>query len=240
MKANQVKCLVAMMMLAMSLGACSKVNKMTEPTATDVQAVTDTSHVQKPVATPDATYTGVDWSNNVFSEACYALNVYRTGSSTIVYKGIHLGDWDYVRSDNTALNVMTSYIGGTVNRGSIDGTYGGGHLGGYCKFFVDLVLYRSSYGIGNGWHLVLPGGGYDYSGYMTPCDITQAKTGWVIQHLSPGEHSAIVAANLGWGLDLIDSNNVDRNGTFVIARHSFAWNQLGGYTAYKPTYMKQF
>ncbi len=52
MKANQVKCLVAMMMLAMSLGACSKVNKMTEPTATDVQAVTDSSvsGVQKPGA----------------------------------------------------------------------------------------------------------------------------------------------------------------------------------------------
>ena len=50
MKANQVKYLVAMVMLAASLSACSKVNKMTEPTAVNTQVVTDTSQFQKPGA----------------------------------------------------------------------------------------------------------------------------------------------------------------------------------------------
>lgn len=199
----------------------------------------------KPGATPAwRSYTG-DWSNNIISEAFYTLNIYHTGSSNCVYRGMAMSDWPrqvgytYPRGDPDALRVVSAYIGGP-NVGNIDGTYNGcAGRGGYCKFFVDLVLYRSSYGIGGGWHLVLPPGTYDYSAFMTPYGVSQAQRGWVIQRGGPYPHTAIVAANLGWGLDLIDSNNVDKDGLYVIARHAFSWGELGGYTAYRPTYMRQ-
>ncbi len=204
-----------------------------------------TAQVRKPGISPMATYGG-DWSNNVLSEAFYTLDLYRTGSSTCAYNGMAMSDWvqrfgyTYPRSDAGALANVSAVIG-SANVGVIDGTWNGCPArGGYCKFFVDLVLYRSSYGIGNGYHLILPGGTYYYGGYMTPYDPHQAQPGWVIQRAGSHPHSAIVAANLGWGLDLIDSNYVGGDGNFVIARHAMSWGDLSGFTAYRATYMRQF
>lgn len=197
------------------------------------------SAIQKPGVGQYATYSG-DWSNNILSEAYYSLNRYRTGSSNCIYQGMAMSDWDYVPNDPGALTVVTNYIG-SANRGGITGTWNGCcHRGGYCKFFVDLVLYWSSYGIGNGWHLVLPGGTYYYGGYMPAYDVRQAQPGWVIQRAGSNPHTAIVARNLGWGLDLIDSNYTGGNGNFVISRHALSWADLYGYTAYRATYMQQF
>lgn len=195
--------------------------------------------IAKPGMETMASYGG-DWSNNIISESFYTLNKYRTGSSNVVYQGQALSDWPYVISDPGALSVMTSYIGGTYWRGGIDGTWNGGSRGGYCKFFVDLVLYRSSYGIGGGNHLVLPAGTYNYAGYMTAYAVRDASRGMVVQRGGSWPHSAIVVANLGWGLDLIDSNYIGSDGNFVIARHAMSWSQLSGFTAYRANYMRQF
>ncbi len=192
-------------------------------------------------------YTGPDWSNNVKSEAFYTLDIYRGGSSLCVYQGMAMSDWvqrfgyTYPRSDGSALDIVSRYIG-AGNVGNIDGTWNGcPALGGYCKFFVDLVLYRSSYGIGSGWHLVLPPGTdpSNFTPYMPGHDVHEAQAGWVLQRGGSTPHTALVAANLGSGLDLIDSNNVAYNGSFVIARHYFTWAQLSAYTAFHPTYMRQ-
>lgn len=227
-------------MLALGLAACSKTNSLTGPETTISQTTPDSTLAgQKPGVEPFATYGG-DWSNNIISEAFYTLNRYRTGTSGVIYQGQALSDWPYVASDPGALSSMTSYIGGTYWRGGIDGTWNGGSRGGYCKFFVDLVLYRSSYGIGNGYHLVLPAGTYNYGGYMPAYDVHQASRGMVVQRGGSNPHSAIVVANLGWGLDLIDSNYIGGDGNFVIARHALSWSQLSSFTAYRANYMRQF
>ncbi|MEK7637605.1 MAG: hypothetical protein AAB402_04455 [Patescibacteria group bacterium] len=192
----------------------------------------------KPGAGTMATYGG-DWSNNIISEVYYSLNKYRTGTSGVVYQGLALSDWGYARDDTGALNAMTIYIG-SGNRGGIDGTWNRGSRGGYCKFFVDLVLYRSSYGIGGGYHLVLPAGTFNYGSYMPAYGVQQATRGMVIQRGGTYPHTAIVVANLGWGLDLIDSNFTGGDGNYVISRHALAWTDLAGYTAYRATYMRQF
>lgn len=191
----------------------------------------------------EATYGG-DWSNNIVSEAFYALSQSRSGGSGRSYywggNNNAMGDWNYVNggSDNGALNNVGRYIGWS-NAGTYWNTWNGYWRGGYCKFFVDLVLYRSSYGIGNRYHLILPGGGYDYSRYMTPYSVSQARPGWVIQRIS-SPHSAIVVANLPNGLDVIDSNYIGGDGSFVISRHPLTWSQLAGFTAYRATFMEQF
>lgn len=181
---------------------------------------------------------GQYWGNNVVSEAFYSLNLYRTGSSNVIYHNLVMSDWNYVESDRNADKRVSWWIGGCGNRGGAGGTvtfrdWNGGydvcHRGGYCKYFVNLVLYRSSYGWGGGQHLVLPSG-YSYA----TGSVYAAQPGWVLQSSAP--HTAIVVRVMPGGLDVVDSNSTGGNGNFAISRHEISWSTLNanGYRAYNP------
>ena len=122
------------------------------------------------------------------------------------------------------------YGSNTAGRGSL-GTWNGFQQGGECKFFVNLVLYRSSYGYPDG-HLILAGGKYDYD---NPHYWWEARPGWVLQMKSP-LHTAIVYRNLGNGLDVIDSNWTGGRGIYLISRHAIGYSTLDNGTSrvYKP------
>ena len=181
---------------------------------------------------------GQYWGNRIVSEAFYSLNQSRTGGSNVSYHGWAMSDWNYVESDRDADKRISWYIGGCGNRGGAGGTvslqdynstWKTCHKGGYCKYFVDLVLYRSSYGWGGNKHLVLPSG----TSYATR-SVYDAQPGWVLQSSMP--HSGIVVARYGGGLDVIDSNWVGGDGNYAISRHFMSWSELisKGFKAYNP------
>lgn len=207
-------------------------SQQVEPQARDTSAQVPTSPDREKSKVPDASIAGYYWGNYVVSEAYYSLNRYRTGTSTKSWQGLAMSDWDYVASDPYADNRVAAYVG-SANRGITGlGCYGF-NRGGYCKYFANLVLYRSSYGYPGG-HVVLPHG-YTYAWRS----IYQAQPGWVIQRGGTSPHTAIVVANLGWGLDVIDANWIypypcSGGGAFYIARHAMSWSQLSGFGAYSP------
>jgi len=178
---------------------------------------------------------GPAWENNIVSEAFYALSQRRDGHSNKAYwngrESLAMGDWPYpYRGDCcNALGKVTRYMYGSCTscRGPL-GTWHGYQQGGWCKFFVNLVLYRSSYGYPNG-HLVLPRSTYIYN---NPHNYWEAEPGWIIQSATL-PHTAIVVQRLSNGLDVIDSNWVGTywNGhqwvySYVIARHRITWTKL--------------
>lgn len=181
------------------------------------------------------------WGDRIVSEAFYALNQSRSGSSNVSYQGWVMGDWNYVESDVSADLRVSYWIGGCENRGGArgtvtmresNGTYKVCHKGGYCRYFANLVLYRSSYGWGGGQHLVLPRAGTSYATQS----VRNAQVGWVLQGSGGNLHTAIVVAVNGSGLDVVDANYVGGNGNFLIARHFYTWAKLQtlGYMAYCP------
>ncbi len=179
---------------------------------------------------------GPAWENNVLSEVCYALSQSRSGYSTKSWNGYAMGDWPYPWQGDccNALGKVTSYMYGgcTSCRGSLGLWLGQYQQGGECKFFVNLVLYRSSYGFPGG-HLILPGGTYSYYGAQ---NWRNAGPGWIIQSASM-PHTAIVVANYGYGLSVIDANWVGGRGSYAIARHIIYAGTLdaNGFVAYRPT-----
>ncbi|MDD5566950.1 MAG: hypothetical protein PHH01_02030 [Patescibacteria group bacterium] len=179
------------------------------------------------------------WGDRIVSEAFYALNQSRSGGSTVSYHGSAMSDWNYVESDRGADRRVAWWIGSCTARGGAggiarlkdwDGNWKDCHRGGYCRFFANLVLYRSSYGWGNGKHLVLPRSG---TGYALE-DVHQAQPGWILQSAMP--HTAIVVVVYSYGLDVVDANWVGGNGNFAISRHLYTWEQLAnyGFKAYNP------
>lgn len=183
--------------------------------------------------TPDQILPYLRW------EMRYALSRRVDGTSGLTYQGKYMGDWNYVTggTDNWAFDKKRAeYSGGTGTVGF--GPYG---RGGWCKFFVDLLLFRSSYGLGNGYHLYLPGG-YTYA-TVNP---RYAAPGWVLQSTMP--HTALVDAphynsagqHDGWWV--IDANWVGGNGQFYISRHFFTFTDLdaNSFKAWKPTLMKRY
>lgn len=185
------------------------------------------------VQKPGAQLAGAYWGNNLISEAFYALCEQRSGSSHKFYYGQPMSDWEYPwRGDCcNALNRVTSLMYGsnTSWRGGL-GTWNGFQQGGQCKFFANLVLYRSSYGYPGG-HLFLPSG-YSYA----PYGWRQAQAGWIIQAPSSRPHTAIVVANHGSSLEIIDSNWIGGDGNFAIGRHWLSASTLDnwGFRAYNP------
>jgi len=228
--------MICLAFLLMLLPACAR-------QATDITGVEKPNNGApiKPGAEIAAVYTG-DWTNHVLSEARYALNRSRSGRSNLTYQGQFMGDWNYVTggSDNRAYEAKRREYSGSTGPVGFR-TY---ELGGWCKFWADLVLYRSSYGLGNGWHLCLPSG-YTYA----TADVRTAGPGWVLQSTLP--HTAIVdapyyAANgsrIGWWV--IDSNWIGSTGgqySYWVGRHAmtFAVLQAYGFRAWKPNYMRAY
>ena len=189
---------------------------------------------------------GQYWGDRVVSEAFYALSQSRSGGSNVSYHGNAMSDWNYVESDRDADQRVSYQIGGCENRGDAggvrrlrdwNGQYKYCHQGGICKYFINLILYRSSYGWGGGRHLYLPSG----YGYATG-SVNVAQPGWVIQRpyrenpdgsVAQWQHTALVVERLSYGLDVIDSNMIAPN---TIARHSITWQDLAtqGYKSFNP------
>ncbi len=206
----------------------------TDNTQTPTDTSTGTRDQQLPMAA--AQY----WGDRIVSEAFYALNQSRTGGSNVSYHGCAMSDWNYVESD-VAADQRVSWWLTCVNRGGAGGTltmydWNGQpkvcHKGGYCRYFANLVLYRSSYGWGGNLHLVLPRAG---TGYATR-SVRDAQAGWVLQGSGANLHTAIVVAVSSGGLSVVDANYIGGNGKFLIARHYYSWADLSalGYKAYCP------
>lgn len=184
---------------------------------------------------PSIAAVGPAWESYIVSEAYYALCQQRNGSSHLVYNGLAMSDWDYPHSDSYALNrLIANYGSDTGPLGLWQSRY---RQGGWCKFFVDMVLYRSSYGYPNG-HLFLP------TGYVfSPAHgVGEAQPGWILQ--APSKvHTAIVVARLSNGLDVIDANWIGTykrpDGSmaysYAIGRHVITWQTLSDnkYAAYR-------
>jgi hypothetical protein len=177
---------------------------------------------------------GPAWENNIVSEAFYALSRSRSGGSSKAYNGCAMSDWPYPHQGDccNALAKVKSYFGAWPGElGLWKGYY---QQGGVCKFFVDLVAYRSSYGYPGG-HLFLPTG---YS-WNPSHSVREARAGWIIQaNGSYGPHTAIVVAVFSDGLDVVDCNWIGSSGgvySYAIARHKLAWSTLDawGFRAYR-------
>lgn len=220
-----------MMPLLTTLTSCSQEKHPLQPqtSALNQAGPIDTISVQK----PGVQLASVNWSNNILSEAFYALSQSRSGTSGKAYNGNYMGDWPYPWQGDccNALAKVTSYMYGsnTSWRGDL-GTWNGYQQGGQCKFLVNLVLYRSSYGYPGG-HLFLPSG-YSYA----PHGWRSAQPGWVIQAPSSRPHTAIVVRNNGSNLDVIDSNWVGGAGKYLISRHTISASTLDswGFKSYNP------
>ncbi len=229
--------IVAAMVLASVFAGCADHPRVTAPLH---EASGDATI--PPVMAPLVAYTG-DWTNNVLSETRYALSRSRSGTSSLTRNGLYMGDWNYVSggTDPSALQKITQKYSGPAGTG----TYGF-HVyaqGGWCKFFVDLVLYRSSYGLSGGYHLTLPSG-YTYA----QTDVRRAGPGWVIQSALP--HTAIIdapyrdasGAQIGWWV--IDANWVGSGTTnmYWIAKHPLSFSTLNayGFRAWLPSQMSLF
>ncbi len=198
-----------------------------------------------------AIYSG-DWTKYVLSEARYALCQNRSGSSSKFLNDQPMGDWNYTTggSDNWAFSKVSKDYGGATGTVGM-GTYG---YGGWCKFFVSLVLFRSSYGLGNSNHLYLPTG-YGYAG----TDIANAGPGWVIQSTMP--HTGIIdaphynASGVRDGWWIIDANwlgtwySKDAYGRLTVPHYSYwigkhfmsdATLRAKNFYAWKPNLMQQY
>ena len=112
-----------------------------------------------------------------------------------------------------------------------DPSYG---RGGQCKFFANLILYRS------GTHTArLPSyGDMEKNSFKldSNSNLSKVKEGDVI--FATNVHTAIVVGIVRSGsnvvsIDVIDSNFVGGNGNEVIGRHTFIPNQLKSYRVWK-------
>lgn len=249
------QCMVmGMICVGMVVGGCG--HEMKHPMAPVVDS-TETS-VPAPSAVPMnvqdrrvGPFPGGDWSSRVLWEARYALSrradgssaapVYRDNTNTLVLQ--YYGDWDYVNSDPYARDKAVQEAYGQYGT-FLGGAVGGHYCGGTCAYAVRLILYRSTYWTGYGWHLTTPG--YPGSVYSW-CDashMTQqygaAKPGWIIS--SPGVHLAILEARAwdfgGWGWWVIDANWVGGRGHEWIGKHFMtdAALKAGNYWAWLPSW----
>ena len=179
-------------------------------------------------------WTHGDWSSRVAWEARYALSQSSNGTSGTQTS---YGNRNYVASDWYAYNKAATEAGWVV------GTVGN-QKGGWCTFFVRLVLFRSTYWTGYGDHLTTP----QYpdkvyanvnSGYMTN-QYGSVQPGWIFissdkMHYAIADSRALINGQWGWWF--IDSNYVGGNGNFYIGRHFMPDGKLSSdnYWAWYPS-----
>lgn len=187
-------------------------------------------------------WTHGDWSSRVAWEARKALSESANGSSNWPVGNYWLGDWNYVASDGYAYQravLEASDVGPVTDINNH-------HRGGWCTFFVRLILYRATYWAGYGEHLTTP----DYPGsvyswmdtkHMTQ-DFSSVRPGWILM-TTVTPHYAIadsrVQVNGQWGWWIIDSNFVESYPTYAyyIGKHfmSDATLRANSYWAWLPS-----
>lgn len=205
----------------------------------------------------------------VVLEAFYALRPSHDGGCDKTINGNCVSNWNYLNNDPSAYGVVKGWYGcyssvwttsgdgsGCANNnypisfynnpasygyGTFGGSYGNIGRGGQCKYFANLILYRSGSDQGT-----FPT--YSNMWANTETDMTKAKEGDVILTYNNGitNHVAIVVEikkdgnGQVTGLDVIDANFVsDISGTMnreVIGRHLFSISYLNQYyRIYKGT-----
>jgi len=192
----------------------------------------------------------------VVLEAYYALNPGHYGFSSKLYNGWTVSDWNYIITDTNAYEKVRNSIYPKPNASyptlwpvadrnlfydnwatplpanyanlNRYGFYGGYGRGGQCKFFADLILFRSGAAArrDDNTH-VLP----TYSDMSrSATSYKKARVGDIIFIPSNG-HTAIVVAILARDssgnvteVDVIDSNFIGTDGNEMIARHRIGVN----------------
>lgn len=190
------------------------------------------------VAATEASAT-INIRSNLTNEMKYALSKSRMdGQSSASCSGWTVADWDYVNDTSSWLpqktkNCLTKKYGSSTGsygywRNKCDNNYVYMGHGGYCKFFVDLMLMRA--------------GDVDSSSnprYSLPSwGSMKGKT--IDNSLSPGDvifkyvpggtsHIAVVYSILstdGSGrptqVDVVDSNYINGNGQFILGKHKIS------------------
>ena len=238
--------LVVLVAAALMVGCGDVTNKVAAPT-TEPQTE-PTNAVNKATIRWQAG----DWSANVAWEARHAMSNKHDGTSNWPVPSdaygprwladrCYTGSWNGEANDPFALSKASAEAFGYV--GTVGHESGGSHhYSGWCTFLVRLILYRSSYGLNNGYHLTTPNYGkgsmWDWcnSAYMTRSFET-AKPGWCAFKPPPSEHALILDQRAtvndrdGWWV--IDGNYV---GTWLIGRHFMPMTVLKAqYWAWAPT-----
>lgn len=200
----------------------------------------------------------------VVLECFYALRPsYDGGCDKTNYQGNCVSNWNYLNSDWSAYNTVSDSVAygcdiasewATYDYGdacypkygapasfwvspNIYGYYGTYGRGGQCKFFADLILYRSEtqHRLDGGTH-TLPSS-YSTMNGNAETNLATAKPGDILFTFNEGvnnniTHTAIVVELKSDGLDVIDSNYVrDTTSTTpydreVIGRHLLTWSYL--------------
>ncbi|MBI4993937.1 hypothetical protein HZC33_03245 [Candidatus Wolfebacteria bacterium] len=194
-------------------------------------------------------------SNNrraVVLEAFYALRPSHDGSCDKTIAGNCVSNWNYLNNDWNAYNTVKSfsayypcfssdwaynyeicYTGHSNASFYINiatyGYYGTYGRGGQCKYFANLILYRSGSDQSS-----LPT--YSVMAQNAESDMSKTIPGDILFSTSV-PHTAIVVEIKSTGLDVIDANYITDSGSDqeIIARHLLTWSQLsaGGYKIYK-------
>ncbi|MEK7195015.1 MAG: hypothetical protein AAB667_02060 [Patescibacteria group bacterium] len=204
----------------------------------------------------------------VVLEAFYALHPGHGGWSDKWIGPNCASNWNYLANDSNAYGVVKNWSGYgcsfasvwkvsgdgcsssgwpasffnnmvSYGYGSFSGWYGSVGRGGQCKYFANLILYRSE-----SHQAMFPS--YATMWSNTETNLALAKEGDVILTVDQGitNHVAIVvevkkSGSTVTGLDVIDANWVTDNGTTnreVIARHLFSLASIQGvYRIWKGT-----
>lgn len=211
------------------------------------------------------------WSGNdrraVVLEAFYALRPSHDGGCDKTINGNCISDWNYLNNDPYAYNAVKERYGSDSSVWSLfysslpsygysvsGGSYGQVGRGGQCKYFSDLILYRSeATGRLDSSDRPSSTGNHTLPSYSTmwpntEIDLQKAKEGDIILVYNVSgytNHVAIVveikkSGNTITGLDVIDSNFIsDINGAVnreVIGRHLFQLSSIQGvYRIWKGT-----
>ena len=142
------------------------------------------------------------------------------------------GDWDYANDDTTARDNADDEGYGVVGNLGYSGGY---YRGGWCTYFVRLVLYRATY-----WnfddHYAMHNYPYSVYGNLNNLedDPTLFEPGWMLidesTHYAIAEERETINGTSGWWV--IDSNWV---GSHVIGKHfmSDAYLSSQGYRGTK-------
>lgn len=204
----------------------------------------------------------------VVLEAFYALRPSHDGSCDKTISGNCVSNWNYLDNDYAAYNTVKSHYGcGIASKwstsydsctsisgspvsffdevylygyGTYSGNYGNIGRGGQCKYFADLILYRS------GAQHLIDGNKHTIPTYPVmrsnlETNLNTAKPGDILITTDSAsyDHTAIIVEIKVDGLDVIDTNWISDNGALnreVISRHLFKFVDIQGkYGIWKGT-----
>lgn len=197
----------------------------------------------------------------VVLECFYALRPSADGSCDKTINGNCVSNWNYINNDTYAYGVIKNWYScyssewvtsgdgsacynynapasfysnvASYGYGTFGGSYGSIGRGGQCKYFANLILYRSGSD-----QRAFPNYATMFTNVET--DMTKAVQGDVLITMNEGSgynipHTAIVVELKSDDLDVIDANYLkDLSGTSygreVIGRHLITWSYLQGHS----------